>query len=240
MKKVVGFFILLCFILLLTPSVHAVYEKKVNAGVLPYCYDQSGQAYFLLGKEPNRTWADFGGNAEKKDKNTIETAAREFSEETRNVFGKFARGLRGAALEKKGSEEEYKRASIEYIKPRIKVELTHPKGYYKMYLAEVDYIPEHSFDNAAKVDHYEKTEYEWISVDRFMERVREITNRFKAYYGKKKKRQIRKQIFDIFKAEDETIMKTIYPKLYQKKVKLDGEKSKGKEKGEYLPYLLTQ
>lgn len=41
-------------------------DKRVNAGVLPYCYDCNGVAYFLIGKEPSKVWADFGGKSEKK------------------------------------------------------------------------------------------------------------------------------------------------------------------------------
>jgi hypothetical protein len=64
--------------------------KKINknsirysAGVLPYTFDQSGKLFFLLGKDNDDDWSDFGGRCEFKDKNDpINTASREFYEET--------------------------------------------------------------------------------------------------------------------------------------------------------------
>jgi hypothetical protein len=64
--------------------------KKVNkntvrysAGVLPYTFDQSGKLFFLLGKDNDSDWSDFGGRCEFKDRNDpINTASREFYEET--------------------------------------------------------------------------------------------------------------------------------------------------------------
>jgi hypothetical protein len=64
--------------------------KKVNkgtvrysAGVLPYTFDQSGKLFFLLGKDNDGDWSDFGGRCEFKDRNDpVNTASREFYEET--------------------------------------------------------------------------------------------------------------------------------------------------------------
>jgi len=64
--------------------------KKINkpgvrysAGILPYTFDQSGQCYFLLGKDNDNDWSDFGGRCEFKDRNDEKnTASREFYEET--------------------------------------------------------------------------------------------------------------------------------------------------------------
>jgi len=55
------------------------------AGVLPFAYEpKTGEVLFLLGKERRDfSFSDFGGKAEKMDKtNPIETAVREFVEET--------------------------------------------------------------------------------------------------------------------------------------------------------------
>ena len=53
-----------------------------SAGVLPYAYFK-GTTYFLLGRDSDNKWSDFGGRVEPKDKNDHEiTAAREFFEET--------------------------------------------------------------------------------------------------------------------------------------------------------------
>ena len=62
--------------------------KKVNnvrysAGILPYTFDQTGKCLFLLGKDNEGDWSDFGGRCEFKDHNEpLNTATREFYEET--------------------------------------------------------------------------------------------------------------------------------------------------------------
>lgn len=220
-------------------------EISPNAGILPYFYDCQGNAYFLLGKEHDGTWADFGGFAEKSDGDTRITAAREFSEETRLVFGKFAAGVRPletndadltAAEEKpstaidgkptsarnrthqerlvmkKEQQQKFLADSIAYITPRITAELVHPKKYYHMYLAKVDFIPADVFNNAALVANYDKENYAWVPVDEFMQAMKKATNRWRAYYLKK---QIRRQIYDVLHDSHDLILKTIYPKRYE-------------------------
>ncbi|MBI2774770.1 NUDIX domain-containing protein [Candidatus Dependentiae bacterium] len=179
-------------------------EMHVNGGILPFYYDSSGKAFFLMGQEPNGVWADFGGRYEQGE-NCLETASREFSEETRYVFGKFASGLKN--LEKKADASCLK-SSIDYIKERISGKLVHPKKYYVMYLAHVDFIPAQTFTKAYKVPHYEKTDYAWVPVAEFMETIKNTDDRLHAFYGSK---QIRRQIFDVFKAHHDDIIRLIYP-----------------------------
>jgi hypothetical protein len=53
-----------------------------SSGILPYT-NINGSVYFLLGRDSDNKWSDFGGRVEPKDKNDYEaTAAREFYEET--------------------------------------------------------------------------------------------------------------------------------------------------------------
>ena len=62
--------------------------KKINncrysAGILPYTFDQDAKCYFLLGKDNENDWSDFGGRCEFRDKSEpLNTATREFYEET--------------------------------------------------------------------------------------------------------------------------------------------------------------
>ena len=64
--------------------------KKINknmirysAGILPYTFDQTGKCFFLLGKDHEGDWSDFGGRCEFKDHSEpLNTATREFYEET--------------------------------------------------------------------------------------------------------------------------------------------------------------
>ena len=57
--------------------------NRYSAGILPYTFDQSGNCHFLLGKDNDGDWSDFGGRCELKDNNDEKnTASREFYEET--------------------------------------------------------------------------------------------------------------------------------------------------------------
>jgi hypothetical protein len=61
--------------------------KKIiySAGILPYKVSEDNKVYVLLGKDNQGTWSDFGGRSEIKDNNNImETASREFFEESLN------------------------------------------------------------------------------------------------------------------------------------------------------------
>jgi len=56
---------------------------RYSAGILPYTFDQDGKCFFLLGKDNDNDWSDFGGRCEFKDRSEpINTAVREFYEET--------------------------------------------------------------------------------------------------------------------------------------------------------------
>jgi len=56
---------------------------RYSAGVLPYTFDQTGKCLFLLGKDNDNDWSDFGGRSEFQDySEPINTASREFFEET--------------------------------------------------------------------------------------------------------------------------------------------------------------
>ena len=56
---------------------------RYSAGILPYTFDQDAKCFFLLGKDNENDWSDFGGRCEFKDKSEhLNTATREFYEET--------------------------------------------------------------------------------------------------------------------------------------------------------------
>lgn len=58
-------------------------SSRYSAGILPYTFDQSGKCMFLLGKDNENDWSDFGGRCEFKDHSEpLNTATREFYEET--------------------------------------------------------------------------------------------------------------------------------------------------------------
>ncbi|MBI2774771.1 NUDIX domain-containing protein [Candidatus Dependentiae bacterium] len=190
-------------------------DKNIDAGILPYYYDENGKAYFLLGKEPNGVWADFGGKHEQGEYSS-ETAAREFSEETRYVFGKYAGKIN--LLEK--AEKSQLKDSVNYIKGRITAKLEHPKKYYIMYLAQVDFIPAEMFTDAPKVPHYEKKDYEWVPAKKFIKAIEMSSDRNNTFFETK---QIRKEFFDTLKHEYSTL-KDIF--CVQKKKSMKYTKSK--------------
>ncbi len=58
-------------------------STRYSAGILPYTFDQNGKCLFLLGKDNDNDWSDFGGRCEFKDRcEPLNTAIREFYEET--------------------------------------------------------------------------------------------------------------------------------------------------------------
>jgi hypothetical protein len=172
-----------------------------SAGVLPYA-SKCGTVYFLIGKEPNGLWADFGGRAELHDGTTKNTASREFSEETRYVYGKYELNKNL----KKFCGKSCKRASIAYIKSHITGVVSHPRGYYKMFLAEVDYIPAKTFKHAAKIPHYEKKDYAWVPADKFLSVIRDSQDRLQTYFGVK---HIRQQFVDTIQTNYRKVKKII-------------------------------
>jgi 8-oxo-dGTP pyrophosphatase MutT (NUDIX family) len=58
-----------------------------RAGIIPYMIDDTNTTYILIGysNEKNPVWADLGGRAETNE-TTIETALREYGEESRYVL----------------------------------------------------------------------------------------------------------------------------------------------------------
>lgn len=162
------------------------------AGVLPYTFHK-GILLFLLGGESNG-FSDFGGFAQD-DETLLDAAVHEFSEETRYVFGKFALGV---SLRNNYALEELKRASKEYIVPKLNMQVNHPKGTYIMYLAYVDYIPADEFTFAHKTPDYDKEEYVWVPALELLKIVKNCDHKNAYYKGMK----IREEFVDELKTED--------------------------------------
>ena len=57
-----------------------------SAGVLLYSYNPDGKLTFLLGKDYRHRYSDFGGRSDANDHTQIDTAAREFYEESCGVI----------------------------------------------------------------------------------------------------------------------------------------------------------
>lgn len=158
---------LICSIFSFGSNLLAMKKTVEAAGVLPFCVHK-GKGLILIGKQNSYNgplvWCDFGGFRDKPDQTIEYAAAREFSEETRYVFGRL---INDYSLE----------GSINYILPRIKSDWFLKKTSqdrkgkkidYTMYLVEVDYISAEILKNAKKVPHYEKEDYCWVPADDFL------------------------------------------------------------------------
>lgn len=132
-----------------------------SAGILPYSI-YLGTIYFLLGRDNDNKWSDFGGRLEYKDKYEHEnTASREFFEETLGCIYDF----------------DYCKKILKHKKcPKIvsKTGLGHP---YYMYLLKLNYNEDYrqkftstkNFINYAiyNVDkkYTEKNDIRWVSLE---------------------------------------------------------------------------
>ena len=133
--------------------------KKVNknfirysAGILPYTYDQNGKLLFLLGKDNDGDWSDFGGRCEFKDYNDpLNTASREFYEETL-----------GAVL----NIQECKQHMNDTMKIISKTLNGSP---YYMYLIYVDYY--NYSDTFHKLSEFLKSQFDIRQISKMIEKV---------------------------------------------------------------------
>lgn len=185
-------------------------KKKINAGILPYFYDQSGNAYFLIGRNQSGDWSDFGGAWSLEDHDSMVTATREFSLDTRFLFGKLA--LNRRPLEQTVCKKDFEllqKTGIDYIIPRITGAFVHPKGYYILYLAEVDFIPADSFESTTTIPSYKKTDFAWVASNDLLNSMNKAKNRWHAYHLGK---QINRHLYDVLHAEHHTIRQTINSK----------------------------
>ena len=67
-------------------SRHFAAHTAYAAGILPYTL-VNGKVYFLLGKDiRDGAWSDFGGKSEPDDVHVVDTACREFFEETCGIL----------------------------------------------------------------------------------------------------------------------------------------------------------
>ena len=136
---------------------------RYSAGVLPYTFDQDGKCFFLLGKDNDNDWSDFGGRCEFKDRNDEKnTATREFYEETL-----------GSVLTISECMEKINSGSTKIISKTL-----NGSPYY-MYLIYIEYTNySDSFNKTANFMKYhylhdprsvskviEKTVIRWVSMD---------------------------------------------------------------------------
>lgn len=131
-----------------------------SAGILIYS-NHKNNIYFLLGRDNDNKWSDFGGKCEIKDHNDIEqTASREFYEETLGSI----------------YDINFIKKKIKHHKS-IKIESKTYSGQpYYMFLLYINYSDEYRtrfnctknyLKTIIKKDNYflEKNDIRWISID---------------------------------------------------------------------------
>jgi len=149
-------------------SSYTKWNKKINkssrysAGILPYTFDQiSGKCLFLLGKDYENDWSDFGGRCEFKDNNDpLKTACREFYEETLGCVMTI--------------QESVERLTTNPVK--IVSQTLNGSPYY-MYLMYIDFLNytemfnktaqflRYQFDSQEMNKVIEKTTIRWVNID---------------------------------------------------------------------------
>ena len=128
-----------------------------RAGVIPYIIDRSGKTFVLLGlsKEENSVWADLGGRAEPGE-TTLQTAVREFKEESRSVLPFDMSQVTKVLIS--GDEVPDQAILFMYIEPshpnlniNSKFLSTEPKTKYEDEMQYLQWIEYHDFLNMTKV-----------------------------------------------------------------------------------------
>jgi len=131
--------------------------SRYSAGILPYTFDQNGKCLFLLGKDNDNDWSDFGGRCEFKDHGDEKnTAIREFYEETL-----------GAVINVQEALDKINNGSTKVV-----VSKTLNGSPYYMYLVYIDYLNYTDIFNKMitflRYQNYkmiEKTSIRWVSID---------------------------------------------------------------------------
>ncbi len=136
--------------------------RMYSAGILPYQIGENEKIYFLVGKDQQGTWSDFGGKCEIQDFNNIkETASREFFEESLNAVIDL-----NTTREMLKNEKNY----------NLIVSTTISGNPYYMFILRVPMLPDTCRDRFKKTLQYlqhikaeynclEKTDIKWVSMD---------------------------------------------------------------------------
>lgn len=138
------------------------YPKQIySAGILPFSIKEK-TIYFLLGKDIEQKWSDFGGRSEGQDKGRWDvTATREFYEESVGSVMDIPSML----------------AKLQHRKNYIKIKSKTLNGSpYYMYLVKIPYkeIYKENFDSTLKFMRYtkmfekkylEKLDIQWVSLE---------------------------------------------------------------------------
>jgi len=146
------------------------HSKKDNiniysAGILPF-YVNNKNIYFLLGKDPDGKWSDFGGRSELSDEGRWDiTAAREFYEETIGSIMDIQTVL--TKLQNKKSHLRIRDKTLNgypYYMYTIKIAYKDIYRYnFRSTYSFIKYI--NSIDKKFDYKYLEKTDIQWINIE---------------------------------------------------------------------------
>jgi hypothetical protein len=137
---------------------------RYSAGILPYTFDQTGKLLFLLGKDNDGDWSDFGGRCEFKDRSDEKnTATREFYEETLGAVMNIQE-----CLEKINSPNQIKIISktlngSPYYMFLVYVDFLNYSDSFNKTLNYLKYTHSHEHRNIV-----EKVSIRWVTIDTLM------------------------------------------------------------------------
>lgn len=168
-------------------------RSKLNdykaAGVLPITIN-SGQPYVLLGAESCRTgpqgkfwrvmWRDFGGQREAIDNDSVETAAREFSEETLGLFGGCNVNV-GCVTQ----STQYMVCQLHNKSNSFPVVHQLKKGEYHMFICQTPFIEPvmfhlamHQNQQSGAIAGAEKTNFAWVRLPELLSAVARCSRQY--------------------------------------------------------------
>lgn len=132
-----------------------------SAGVLPYARDAGGNMVFLLGKDKDGNWSDFGGRSEQQDGGSyVKTAVRELYEETM-----------GSVMNMDSAQRMLSQPSYTSKRSVIHSRTLGGSPYY-MYALEIQYADykknfKRTFEYLRYLGHkfIEKIDIRWVSVE---------------------------------------------------------------------------
>jgi hypothetical protein len=151
-------------------------NKKYNknfysAGILPF-YVKNNTLYFLLGKDSDGKWSDFGGRSEGQDRGRWDiTASREFYEETIGSVVDMPSMM--AKLQNKKNHIKVKGKTLNgsaYFMYVVRIPYKESyRQYFQNTLSFIKYTKENSHQSNKssflEYKYFEKTDIQWVSLD---------------------------------------------------------------------------
>lgn len=142
--------------------------ERYSAGILPF-YVKNKTVYFLLGKDTDGKWSDFGGHSEVGDGgNWNATACREFYEESCGAVASFSTMLTKLELKKNFIRiKDTTYGGYSYYMFLIKI--PYKDSYRDTFLSTIAFLKYLKNTSVNKTTEYraylEKTDIQWISMD---------------------------------------------------------------------------